>query len=92
MGRIKVYLFGYNFDNEIKEYIANADFRQIKKTIKDVGGVKVYRDNQRVYNYGEPRTDWLELDSKRVNRPGRYLSNNVIVGAVDINRKKIQIL
>lgn len=87
LGRIKVYLFGYNFDNEIKEYVANTDFRQIKKTIKDVGGVKVYRDNQRVYNYGEPRTDWLELDSKRVNRPGRYLSNNVIVGAVDITRK-----
>ena len=58
----------------------------MKRIIKELGGVKVFRDNQRVYNYGENGNDWLELDVKRLNRPGATLSNNVIIGTVTLDR------
>src|SRR5690606_21168769 len=51
------------------------------------GGIRVYRDSQRVYNYGESGNDWLGLDEKRLNAPGRYLSNNVVIGNVEIDRQ-----
>ena len=35
----------------------------------------------RVYNYGEPGDDWLNLDGRRVNVPAAKLSNNIVTGA-----------
>lgn len=48
------------------------------------GGIRVYRDGVRVYNYGEPGDDWLSLDHWRVQDPTRRVSNNIIAGAVNI--------
>jgi len=36
----------------------------------------------RVYNYGEPGDDWLDLSGRRVNVPASRLSNNIVTGAV----------
>ena len=59
-----------------------------KKGLKDYldrsGGIRVYRDGIRVYDYGEPGNDWLELDSKRINIPGEHISNNLIIGAASL--------
>ena len=41
----------------------------------------------RILDYGEPGNDWLGLDLKRVNAPAKSLSNNIILGAVYLNRK-----
>ena len=49
------------------------------------GGVRVYRDGIRVYNYGEPGDDWLGLDLRRVNAPTRRISRNIILGAVHLS-------
>jgi signal transduction histidine kinase len=49
------------------------------------GGVRVYRDGIRVYNYGEPGDDWLGLDLRRVNIPTRRISRNIIIGAVHLS-------
>jgi signal transduction histidine kinase len=46
------------------------------------GGIRVYRDGIRVYNYGEPGNDWLGLDERRVQVPKRRLSNNIVLGEV----------
>jgi signal transduction histidine kinase len=46
--------------------------------------VSVYRDGFRVWPYGEPHDDWLRLDQRRVNNPVVRLSNNQIVGFVEI--------
>ena len=45
------------------------------------GGIRVYRDGMRVYNYGEPGDDWLDLSGRRVNVPAARLSNNIVTGA-----------
>jgi len=49
------------------------------------GGIRVYRDGIRVYNYGEQGDDWLGLDLRRVNAPSRKISNNLIIGAIHLN-------
>ena len=65
---------------------------QNKKMLKDYlninGGIRIFRDNMRVLNYGEPGNDWLNLDGRRVNIPAKRISNNIIIGAVYLDREK----
>ena len=55
--------------------------------LKENGGIRVYRDDVRVYNYGEKDNDWLGLDFKRVKRAGGNISNNIVIGSVCIDRR-----
>jgi signal transduction histidine kinase len=57
------------------------DFRQL---LNQSAGVSVYRDGFRVLPYGEFGDDWLQLDRRRINDPTRRLSNNQIIGAINI--------
>lgn len=52
--------------------------------LKNNGGVRIYRDGVRVYNYGEPDDDWLGLDLRRVNTPTERVSRNQILGRVNL--------
>lgn len=63
------------------------DRRGFKDYLRDNGGVRVYRDNMRVLNYGERGDDWLNLNFRRVNRPGDRVSLNVIIAAVSLSRE-----
>jgi hypothetical protein len=64
---------------------------QDKKGLRDYlntnGGIRVYRDGIRVYDYGEPDNDWLNLDYRRFNIPGKRVSNNMIIGAINLVRE-----
>src|SRR5262249_2434382 len=44
------------------------------------------RDGFRIWPYGEPHDDWLRLDQRRVNNPVEHLSNNQVIGFIDISR------
>lgn len=63
-----------------------SDKQGLKKYLNENGGIRVYRDGMRVYDYGEPESDWLNLDIARVNKPGVTISNNIIIGAVELDR------
>jgi len=52
--------------------------------IQPLTGIRIYRDNFRVWPYGEQDNDWLELDIRRVNNPPKCLSNNQIIGLIQI--------
>lgn len=56
----------------------------LKDFLNSNGGVRVYRDGLRVFDFGEPGNDWLELGGRRVNVPARRIGNNQIIGAVGI--------
>lgn len=60
----------------------------IKEYIKENCGIKVYRDNIRVYNYGEPSDDWLGLELAKVQRIGDHFSKKVTIGAVSLCLKE----
>lgn len=63
-----------------------GETKLIKDFLDENGGIRVYRDGIRVYDYGERSNDWLGLDLKRVNNPTRGLSRNIVVGHVSINQ------
>ena len=64
----------------------NAEKKTVVDYLNENGGIRVYRDNVRVYDYGERDNDWLGIDLKRVHRVGGNVSNNIILGAVRIRR------
>lgn len=84
----KVTFEGYVFDQDpfiLKMGVADKD--GFKKYLKSNGGVRVFRDKLRVYDYGEPENDWLGLDYRRFQQPAKRISNNNILSAVSLVRE-----
>lgn len=61
--------------------------RSVKEYLDVHGGIRVFRNGIRVYDYGEPGNDWLKLDLGRVNVPARRISNNIVVASVSLDGK-----
>jgi hypothetical protein len=83
----KIRIEGFVFDLESYVLKEVFDKKGLKEYLKSNSGVKVFRDGLRVYNYGEPDNDWLDLNLKRVNSPGEKISNNIIVCGVFLDRE-----
>lgn len=86
IGDIKFDIIIFEKDSIIFNYI-NSEKTTINDYLKENGGIRVYRDNVRVYDYGERDNDWLGIDLKRVHRVGGNISNNIILGSVRLDRK-----
>lgn len=86
IGKIIVDLMVFDRDATIKSRFI-TDKQTYGDYLDENGGVRVFRDGVRIYDYGEPGNDWLDLDSKRINTPGKYLSNNLVLGSVQIKRE-----
>lgn len=86
IGPVKGEFFVFDRDREILSRL--GDSQLVQNFLDENGGVRVYRDGIRVYNYGEPGDDWLGLDLRRVNTPTRNISRNIVVGAVDLLLEK----
>jgi signal transduction histidine kinase len=61
------------------------DVKGLKDYLDENGGIRIYRDGIRVYDFGEPGNDWLNLDIRRVNTPTARTSNNQILGALRLD-------
>ena len=83
IGPIRGHFFVFDRDKEVISKMGYS--RLLHSFLDENGGVRVYRDNIRVYNYGEPGDDWLGLDLRRVNSPSKRISNNIVVGAVELS-------
>jgi Histidine kinase-, DNA gyrase B-, and HSP90-like ATPase len=85
IGSIEFDIMIFEMDSSIFSF-SNTEKASIKKYLKENGGIRVYRDGVRVYDYGEKDNDWLGLDLKRISRFGGNVSNNMIIGSVRLNR------
>lgn len=52
------------------------------------GGLMLFRDGFRVFPYGGPDDDWLDLDTKALASQGYKVNRNQIVGRVNISSRK----
>lgn len=86
IGHVTGEFYVYDRDREVRQRMANI--RLLESYLDETGGVRVYRDGIRVYNYGEQGDDWLGLDLRRVNVPTRRISRNIILGAVHLSLKE----
>ncbi len=79
---------GYIFDLDPKTLDDSekiTDRLGFRTYLKENGGVRVYREKLRVYDYGEQENDWLELAKSRVNDPSSSIGNNQILAATSLN-------
>src|SRR5204863_5354262 len=83
IGPIDGEFYIFDRDRAVLNLIGESQF--VQTYLDENGGIRVYRDGIRVYNYGEPGDDWLGLDLRRVNTPTRNISRNIVVGAVDLS-------
>lgn len=86
IGPIKGRILGFDLDKELIPYLGESV--GLKEYLKEQGGIRVYRDGMRVYDYGEPDNDWLGLDERRFQQPVKRLSNNLILGEIQLNLSK----
>ncbi|MET3938229.1 signal transduction histidine kinase [Paenibacillus sp. PvP094] len=52
---------------------------------RQYGNIKVFRDNFRIFPYGEPENDWLNIDNKHAQAVFRSLGTRDIIGYVQIS-------
>lgn len=90
IGPIRGVIYGYYLRPEVLKVTGNQ--QQLKSWLNDQTGVRVYRDNVRVFNYGEPNDDWLGLNLRRINRPGDRFGTNSLVAAVSLNLESSHLL
>lgn len=85
IGPVHGTIYIYDRDPKILRRFGNQNM--IKEYLDENGGIRIYRDNIRVYNYGEKNDDWLGLDLRRVNIPGVRVSRNIILGSIELNHE-----
>ena len=83
IGAVSGTFYVFDRDRDVLARLGEVQF--IRRYLDDNGGVRVYRDGIRVYNYGEPDDDWLGLDLRRVNSPTRSISRNIILGSIELS-------
>lgn len=84
IGPISGELFVFDFTPKLTQRMGEVRF--LKDFLSENGGVRIYRDGIRVYDYGERSNDWLGLDLQRLNKLARGLSRNIVVGHVSLNQ------
>lgn len=82
-GPVRARLFAYDLETEALARLGPR--AEVRAWLREWSGVSVYRDGFRVWPYGESHDDWLRLDQRRVNNPVVRLSNNQVVGFVEIS-------
>ena len=59
-----------------------------KKNLLKAHRIYLYRDGVRVYPYGDPEDDWLNMDvSRGTGRAGDFFSNNQVIGWIEITQE-----
>ncbi len=82
-GPVTIRLFAFDLEGDALARLGPR--MEARAWLKDWCGISVFRDGFRVWPYGEPHDDWLRLDQRRVNNPVLRLSNNQVVGFVEIS-------
>jgi signal transduction histidine kinase len=85
IGPIKGTILGYDFDKEIYDRYQKDESDGLIDYVRDQGGIRVYRDGLRVYNYGEPGDDWLHLDHRRIQGPTKKLGSRQMIGLIHLD-------
>lgn len=67
---------------------AQGAYQDVKNYLDEQTGVRIYRDGIRVFNYGETGNDWLDLNTTRINKPGKKIANNMVIASLEMDLEK----
>jgi signal transduction histidine kinase len=73
----------------VTAYYLNRSAKQTFKSrmgvnTKDYGSIFLYKNNIRIYPYGEPGEDPLKLDQRKAQKPTIYIGNKDVIGRIEI--------
>ncbi|MCQ2091163.1 MAG: ATP-binding protein [Fibrobacter sp.] len=88
VGSIRIEGRIFDLETRILSLGLTSGASDVKEYLRNNGGVRVFRDNMRVWDYGEVGNDWLGLDARRINDPSRTISNRLLLAAVYLNGDK----
>lgn len=86
IGKITGCFYAFSRDGKILDLVYGSGKRTLINSYLDQnGGIKIFRDNIRVYNYGEPNDDWLGINLSRATKMNAHFAKNQIIGAINLN-------
>ena len=83
IGEVRFDLRIFDRDPNVLAFSA-TDRATLRKFLDQNGGIRVYRDGMRVFDFGEPGNDWLGLGGRR-EVPTVRVGNNQVIGAVALH-------
>lgn len=84
-GPFKIFLRAWDLDADGLKPIGMGVYRA-RELLKKWSGISIYRDDFRIFPYGEEGEDWLELNRRRIDIPTERFSRNQILGFIEISR------
>ena len=84
-GPFKIFLRAWDLDADGLKPIGMGVYRA-RELLKKWSGISIYRDDFRIFPYGEEGEDWLELNRRRIDSPTERFSRNQILGFIEISR------
>lgn len=86
IGTIEGQFFAFNLNTRIINATLGAGRkRSTSDYLSQNSGVRIFRDNMRIFNYGEPSDDWLGIDMSKMRKVSEHFSKKSIVGFVLLN-------
>ena len=55
--------------------------------VREYGNIRLFRDNFRVYPYGEEKNDWLDIDRRMAQGYSRFFGSRDLIGYVQTTKK-----
>ncbi|CAD5897350.1 ATPase, histidine kinase-, DNA gyrase B-, and HSP90-like domain protein protein [Carnobacterium maltaromaticum] len=83
----KIYLPG-DFNGRFYGYDFQAISREVKPTIESIIGVKLYRNNFRIFPYGDSNNDWLGMSAYNQRSTGVLFKTHTTTGFINIDGEK----
>ncbi len=84
IGKVEFEFWLFDRDSAVLKAVTD-DVKGLKDYLDENGGIRIYRDGIRVYDFGEPGNDWLNLDQRRFLKPVVRTSNNQILGVLRLD-------
>ncbi|GGK07444.1 hypothetical protein GCM10007084_33210 [Parabacteroides faecis] len=82
-GNLIFEFYSYDLDSaSLRDY--SSDNKLTKTVLREHSGIKVYKGDMRVFDYGEKGNDWLGIDLERIQNK-EWFSNNQNIGYVYLN-------
>ena len=84
-GNFQFHFYIFDFSRGIT---GKHELNQQEKNMLKEHRIYLYRDGVRVYPYGDPDDDWLNIDITRgTGRAGDFFSNDQIIGWIDVSQQ-----
>ncbi len=80
-GSVKAQVFMFNIGDKIR-FSNRYGLR-----VRDYGNIRLYRDNFRIYPYGEAKNDWLDIDRRQTQGTMRFFGTRDLIGYIQIGKE-----